>query len=48
MIGALRYAALVSIAATFPALAQTAATPGGVTRNGIVTLGTGTSASAVS
>jgi hypothetical protein len=48
MIGAVRYAVLVSIAAAFPALAQTAATPGGVTRNGTVTLGTGTSVSAVS
>jgi hypothetical protein len=48
MMGAVRYAVLVSIAAAFPALAQTAATPGGVTRNGTVTLGAGTSASAVS
>jgi hypothetical protein len=45
---AVRYAVLVPIAAAFPALAQTAATPGGVTRNGIVTLGAGTSALAVS
>jgi hypothetical protein len=48
MIGAVRYAVLVSIAAAVPALAQTAATPGSVTSNGIVTLGTGTSGSAVS
>src|SRR5256885_12853056 len=48
MISALRYATLISIAAAFPALAQTAATPGGVTRSGIVTLGTGTSAPAAS
>jgi hypothetical protein len=44
---AIHFAVLVSIAAAFPALAQTAATPRGVTSNGIVTLGTGTSASAV-
>lgn len=44
---AVRYAVLVSIAAAFPALAQTAATPGGVTSNGIVTLAPGTSASTV-
>ena len=43
---AVHYAVLVSIAAAFPALAQTAAPPAGVTSNGIVTLGTGTSASA--
>jgi hypothetical protein len=48
MMGAVRYAVLVSIAAAFPALAQTAATPGGITRNGTVILGTGTSVSAVS
>src|SRR5437870_2933122 len=42
------YAALVSIAAAFPALAQTVATPGSVTRNGVVTLGTGSAVSAVS
>jgi hypothetical protein len=45
---AIRYAALISIAAALPALAQTAATPGGITRNGTVTLGTGTSTPAVS
>jgi len=44
---AVHYAVLVSIAAAFPALAQTAAPPAGVTSNGIVTLGTGPSASAV-
>ena len=35
---------LVSLVTAFPALAQTTAVPGGVTRNGIVTLGTGSSA----
>src|SRR5947209_1540279 len=48
MIGAVRCAVLVSVAAAFPALAQTAATPGSVTSSGVVTLGTGTSGSAES
>src|SRR5271167_3206523 len=46
MIGTVRFATLIWIAVAIPALAQTAATPGSVTSNGIVTLGTGTSVSA--
>jgi hypothetical protein len=38
----LRYTVLFSLAVAFPAAAQTPATPGSVTPNGIVTLGTGT------
>src|SRR5271155_2693125 len=43
-----RFATLIWIAAAFPALAQTVAAPGSVTSDGVVTLGTGTSLSAVS
>jgi hypothetical protein len=39
------YALLAALVPTFAALAQTAVTPGGVAPNGIVTLGTGSSAS---
>ena len=39
------YALLAALVPTFPALAQTVVTPGGVAPNGIVTLGTGSSAS---
>jgi hypothetical protein len=42
------YALLVSITAASPVLAQTSATPGAATPNGIVTLGTSTSGSAAS
>ena len=41
----LSYALLAALVPTFPALAQTVVTPGGVAPNGIVTLGTGSSAS---
>src|SRR5215467_4600015 len=44
MINVVRYVALILLVAGFPALAQTAAAPGSVTSNGIVSLGTGTSA----